>query len=123
MPPLFHDSIPNPQPTSQYQPLMLYPPKAKMELPKYNGGDNQCVAWFNKTQEYFHIYNVIMDEEKVKYASMYIEENAYNWYLWWKGSLESYNWNYFKKEFFLKIPGHLEFFFFKTHQIKKKKVA
>ena len=29
LPPLFHDSIPNPQPMSQYQPLMLYPPKPK----------------------------------------------------------------------------------------------
>jgi hypothetical protein len=100
LPPLFHDSIPNPQPTSQYQPLMLYPPKAKIELPKYNRGDNQCVAWFNKTEEYFHIYNVTTDEEKVKYASMYLEGTAYNWYLWWKGRIQSYNWNSFKNDFF-----------------------
>jgi hypothetical protein len=31
----------NSQPISQYQPLMIYPPKAKIELSKYNGGDNQ----------------------------------------------------------------------------------
>jgi hypothetical protein len=66
---------------------MIYPPKAKIELSKYNGGDNQCVVWFNKTEEYFHIYNVTTDEEKVKYASMYLEGNVYNWYLWWKEEL------------------------------------
>jgi len=63
----------NSQPISQHQPLIIYPPKAKIELSKYNGGDNQCVAWFNKTEEYFHIYNITTDEEKVKYASMYLE--------------------------------------------------
>jgi hypothetical protein len=45
----------NSQAISQHQPLIIYPPKAKIELSKYNGGDNQCVAWFNKTEEYFHI--------------------------------------------------------------------
>jgi hypothetical protein len=74
----------NCQPISQHKPLIIYPPKDKIELSKYNGGDNQCVAWFNKTEEYFHIYNITTDEEKVKYASMYLKGIAYNWYLWWK---------------------------------------
>jgi hypothetical protein len=79
------------------------------------------MAWFNKTQEYFHIYNITTDEEKVKYASIYLEGTAYNWYLWWKGRIQSHNWNSFKNDFFLKILGHLEkIFFFKTHQITTK---
>jgi hypothetical protein len=88
------------QTTSQYQPLMIYPPKAKIELSKYNGSDNQCVAWFNKTEEYFQIYNITTDEEKVKYASMFLEGTAYNWYMWWKGRIQSYTWNSFKNDFF-----------------------
>jgi hypothetical protein len=77
----------NSQPISQHQPLIIYPPKAKIERSKYNGGDNQCVAWFNKTEEYFHIYNITTNEEKVKYTSMYLEGTTYNWYLWWKGRI------------------------------------
>jgi hypothetical protein len=90
----------NPQTTSQYQHLMIYPPKAKIELSKYNGSDNQCVAWFNKTEEYFQIYNITTDEEKVKYASMFLEGTTYNWYIWWKGRIQSYTWNSFKNDFF-----------------------
>jgi hypothetical protein len=44
----------NAKPLSQHQTLIIYPPKAKIELSKYNGGDNQCVACFNKNEEYFH---------------------------------------------------------------------
>jgi len=84
-PPPSYNSITNPQLIAQYQPLMIYPPKAKIELSKYNGGDDQYVAWFNKTEEYFHIYNITTDEEKVKYASMCLEGDANNWYLWWIG--------------------------------------
>jgi hypothetical protein len=73
----------NSQPISQRQPLLIYPPKAKIELSKHNGGDNQCVAWFNKTEEYFHVYNITTNEEKFKYTSMYLEGTTYNWYLWW----------------------------------------
>jgi hypothetical protein len=76
------------------------------------------VAWFNETGEYFHIYNVTTDEEKVKYASMYLEGNVYNWYLWWKGRTQSYNWNSFKNVFFSKLTrlqqkGNVDEF---THQ-------
>jgi hypothetical protein len=111
----------NSQPISQHQPLIIYPPKAKIELSKYNGGDNQCVAWFNKTEEYFHIYNITTDEEKVKYASMYLEGTAYNWYLWWKGRIQSYNWNSFKNDFFKRFQGISEkYFFSKLTRLQQK---
>jgi hypothetical protein len=100
---------------------MIYPPKAKIELSKYNGGDNQCVAWFNKTEEYFHIYNITTDEEKVKYASMYLEGTAYNWYLWWKGRIQSYTWNSFKNDFFKRFQGISEQeFFSKLTRLQQK---
>jgi hypothetical protein len=91
---------------------MIYPPKAKIELSKYNGGNNQYVAWFNKTEEYFHIYNITTDEEKVKYASMCLEGDAKNWYLWWIGGTQSYNWNSFKNDFFKRFQGITENNFF-----------
>ena len=69
---------------NQYHPYIVYPPKEKIELSKYNGSEDQCVAWLNKGEEYFDIYNIKSDEEKVKYVSMHMEGYAYNWYLWWK---------------------------------------
>ena len=43
---------------NQYCPYIVYPPKAKIELLKYNGSEDQCVAWLNKAEEYFDIYNI-----------------------------------------------------------------
>ena len=70
---------------NQYHPYIVYPPKAKIELSKYNRSEDQCIAWLNKAEEYFDIYNIISDKEKVKYVSMHLEGYAYNWYMWWKG--------------------------------------
>ena len=69
---------------NQCRPYKVYLPKAKIELLKYNGSEDQCVTWLNKAEEYFDIYNIQYDKEKVKYALMYMEGYAYNWYLWWK---------------------------------------
>ena len=77
----------------------MYPPRAKNELPKYNESDEECVAWLNKAKEYFDIYTIMMDEEKVKYASMHLEGHAYNWYKWGKGDIFSYTWKLFKNDF------------------------
>ena len=75
---------------TQYQSFIMYPPRAKIEMMKYNGGEDQCVARLNKSEEYFDICNITMDEEKVKYASMHLEGYGYNWYMWWKGDNFSY---------------------------------
>ena len=97
---------------NQYRPYILYPPKAKIELSKYNGSEDQCVAWQNKAEEYFDIYNIQSDEEKVKYASMHMEGYAYNWYLWWRRDNFAYTWNLFKNDFFNRFPGIKEDEFF-----------
>ena len=68
----------------------MYPPREKLQLSKYNGSEDQSVAWLNKAEEYFDIYNIASDEEKVKDASMHLEGYAYNWYMWWKGDNLSY---------------------------------
>jgi hypothetical protein len=60
---------------AQYQPLMIYPAR----------------AWLNMIEEYFNIYNVTIDEENVKYACMYLEADACNSYMWWKGGTQLYN--------------------------------
>ena len=57
---------------NQYHPYIVYPPKEKIKLSKYNGSEDQYVAWINKAKEYFDIYNIQSDEEKVKYASMHM---------------------------------------------------
>ena len=60
----------------------MYPLREKIEFPKYNKSDDQCVAWLKyKVDEYFNIYNIVRDGEKVKYASMHLEGHSYNWYI------------------------------------------
>lgn len=44
---------------------MIYSPRAKLELLKYNGGEKKWVAWFNKVEEYLYIYNNVIYEEKI----------------------------------------------------------
>ena len=61
---------------TQYPPFIMYPPREKIEMMKYDIWEDQCVAWLNKEEEYFGIYNITMDEEKVKYASMHLEGYA-----------------------------------------------
>ena len=69
---------------NQYRPYKVYPYKEKIELSKYNGSEDQCIAWINKVEEYFDIYNIQSGEKKVKYASIHMEGYAYNWYLRWR---------------------------------------
>ena len=47
---------------NQYHPYIVYPPKEKIELLKYNGNKDQSVSWLNKVEEYFDIYNIIFDK-------------------------------------------------------------
>ena len=61
---------------NQYRPHKVYPPKEKIELSKCNRSEDQCVAWLNKAEEYFDIYNIQFEEDKVKYASMHMEGYA-----------------------------------------------
>ena len=85
---------------TQYQSFIMYPLREKIEFPKYNESDDQCVAWLKyKVDEYFNIYNIVWDEEKVKYASMHLEGHSYNWYIWGKGDIFSYTWKLFKNDF------------------------
>ena len=50
---------------NQYHSYIVYPPKAKIELSMCNGSEEQSVSWVNKANEYFDIYNITSDEEKV----------------------------------------------------------
>ena len=47
-----------------------YQIKVKLELPKFDGDEKQCIAWINKAKEYFDIHNIHYDSEKIKYAAM-----------------------------------------------------
>ena len=54
-----------------------------------------------QAEEYFDIYSIQSDEEKVKYASMHMEGYTYIWYLWWKRDNFAYTWNLFKNDFLI----------------------
>ena len=52
--------------------------RVKVELPKYDGDERQCIVWINKVKEYLDIHNIHYEGEKIKYAYMHLEGNAYN---------------------------------------------
>lgn len=79
------------------------------------------MAWFNKAEEYFDIYNITIDEEKVKYAFMHLEGETYNWYMWWKKENHSYNCHSFKNNFFKRFQGIMENEFFLKLTILQQK--
>ena len=66
---------------NQYQHYVVYPPKEKIQMSKYSGNDEQRIVWLNNTEEYFDIYNITTNIEKVKYASMHLENHAYKVYV------------------------------------------
>ena len=87
-----------------------YQIRVKLELPKFDGDENQCIVWNNKAKEYFDIHNIPYDGEKIKYAYMQLEGNSYNWYMWWKTTTQvfSFNWNNFKIDLLKRFQGVTE---------------
>ena len=86
----------------------------KVKLPKYDGDERQCIAWINKSKEYLNIHNIHYEGEKIKYASMHLEGNTYNWYLWWKNTtiICSHNWDSFGKDLTRRFQGIEEKYLF-----------
>jgi hypothetical protein len=50
--------------------------------------------------------------KKIRYASMQLEGNAYNWYMWWKKTGYAISWTKFKNDFFKRFQGIKEEEFF-----------
>ena len=46
-----------------------YQIRVKLELPKFDGDEKQCITWINKAKEYFDLHNIPYDNEKIKYAA------------------------------------------------------
>ena len=81
--------------------------RVKVELPKYDGDELQCIAWINKAEEYLDIHNIDYDDENIKYISMHLEGNTYIWYLWLKNTTRicSYNWVSFRNDLIKTFQG------------------
>ena len=96
--------------------------QVKVKLPKYDGDERKCIAWINKAEEYLDIHNIHYEGEKIKYASMHLEGNAYNWYLWWKNTARicSHNWDSFRNDLIKIFQGVEEFFFSKLTRLQQK---
>ena len=97
--------------------------RVKVELPKYDGDERQCIVWINKAEEYLDIHNIYYDGEKIKYASMHLEGNAYNWYLWRKNTARicSYNWVTFRNDLIKRFQGiEVKYFFSKITRLQQK---
>ena len=80
-------------------------------------------TFINKAKEYLYIHNIHYDGEKIKYASMHLEGNAYNWYLWCKNTaiICSYNWVSFRNELIKIFQGIEEKdFFAKIRRLQQK---
>ena len=72
------------------------------------------VAWLNKAEEYFDIYDINSDDEKIKYASMKMEGETCNWFMRWKNMMLAISWTKFKDAFFKIFQGIKEEKFFST---------
>ena len=97
--------------------------RAKVELPKYDGDELQCIAWINKAEEYLDIHSIHYEGDKIKYAFMHLEGNTYNWYLWWKNTTRicSHNWASFKNDLIKRFQGVEEKdFFSKLTRLQQK---
>ena len=70
------------------------------------------VAWIKKAEEYFEIYDINDDDEKLRHASLKMEGEAYNWYMWWKKTIHVISWRKFKDAFFNGFQGVREEEFF-----------
>ena len=55
-----------------------YQIRVKLELPKFDGDEKQCIAWINKAEECFDIHHIPYDSEKIKCAAIQLKRNAYN---------------------------------------------
>ena len=102
-------------------PPLAYQRRAKIELPKFDGNEKNSIAWLNKAEEYFEIYDINSDDEKIKHASMKMEGEAYNWYMWWKKTTLAISWTKFKDSFFKIFQGIKEEFFFQHSSNYAKK--
>jgi len=100
-----------------------YPIRPKLELSKFDGDVKQSVAWINKAEEFFWIHKIYSEEDKIRYAAMQLEGNAYNWYMSWKliTNVQSYSWDRFKNDFFKRFQNINEKdFFAKITRIQQK---
>ena len=68
------------------------------------------MVWINKAEECFSIHNITADEEMIKYASMQLEERAYNQYMWWKVTTQEtkLKWRTFENNFFKRFENSKE---------------
>ena len=41
-----------------------YQISVKLELPKFDGDEKQCIAWINKVEEYFNIHNITLRQRE-----------------------------------------------------------
>ena len=97
--------------------------RVKVELPKYERDERQCIAWINKAKEYLDIHNIHYDDKKIKYAFMHLEGNAYNWYLWWNNTARicSYKWFSFRNDLIKRFQSIEEKdFFAKITRLQQK---
>ena len=81
-------------------------------MPKFDGNEKNNVAWINKAEEYFEIYDITDDDENLRHASMKMEGEAYNWYMCWKKTTHVISWRRFKDAFFKRFQGVKEEEFF-----------
>ena len=79
---------------------------------KFDGNKKYNVAWINKVEEYFEIYDINDDDERLRHTSMKMEGEAYNLYMWWKKLTHSISWRKFKDAFFKIFQGVKEEEFF-----------
>lgn len=87
-----------PNPPQNLGQLRVFQPK--LDFPKFFGEDPE--AWIYKCEKYFEL-NTIDETQKLRLASLHMEEKAMHWYRWYEKSHTFRNWRDFSRVLLLRF--------------------
>lgn len=96
-------------PTHQQPPLLQNPHlnfrafQPKLDFPKFFGEEPE--SWIYKCEKFFEL-NAIDDSQKLRLASLHLEEKAMNWYRWYEKSHTLRTWVEFSRVLLLRFGSN-----------------
>jgi hypothetical protein len=86
--------------------------KLRFDVPRFDGEeDRERTRWINRLKIYFELHKMCDDEEKINFASLHLDKEASDCFLWWHSKSQSREWETFRKHFFRRF-----------HNIEEKEV-
>jgi len=91
------------------------------DVPRFDGEDyREITRWINRVEQYFELHKLYDDKEKIYFASLHIDKEASDWFLWWHSKCQWMEWETFRKNFFMRFQNIKEKeVFFKLTQLQQ----